>query len=445
MEITLEKKSAVEAQLKLQIKEADYAKQLEDKIKEYSKKAQIKGFRPGKVPTTLIKKMYGKALKAEEVNQLISKSLSEYIKRENLSILGEPLPNEEGFPSIDWESQSQFEFLFDIGLAPEFELSFQKLKPTQHLIELDKSTVEDTIKELRERFSETTYPEETAEEDFVFGDIVEVEGAFKGTGLLPLNKVSKSELNQFIGLKKDQEIVFNVKSALDKDESAIAMFTGIEKEKVAELSEMLRFTVKNITRKAPAELSQDFFNKVFGEGVVEGEENFRNKLKETVQDNFQRESDQLLEIQLKKEITDSVSIDLPDSFLQRWLIMRNEGKMTEDQVKSEYPKYLDSLKWSLIKDKIAKQELVEVVEQEVIERAKEILRSQFAQYGMLSQIEPQLDEFALNYLKRDDGANFTRIFELLHDQKVLSKLKEKVKLKEKKVSVEEFKKIAEQA
>ncbi len=439
MEITLEQRSAVEGVIKMQITEPDYQKVLDDKIKEYGKKARINGFRPGKVPSHIIKKMYGKALKVEEINQLISSSLSNFIKEKQLPLLGEPMP----LPianDIDWDSQQSFVFEFEVGLAGSFEIKPEKVKAAKFDISIDSKVVEDTLNELKERFAENEYPEEVSEKDMVYGELKSKQSDYQTQGLLPLNKVVAKELASITGKKKDDVLNLSLKALFAEDESTKSMFTGINKEELSQHGDEFEFSISNISRKSAAKMDQKFFDHVFGPGVVDTEDAFLEKLKETIAENYLRETSQLLQQQIKKEITQSTNISLPDEFLKKWLINKNKGKVDEDALLKEYPKYIESLKWNLIRDQVAKKSGIIVNEQDVIERAKSIIESQFAQYGMLDQIRSQLDTFALNYLKKDDGANYSRIYDLIEDQRVLEKLEEEIDVKVKKITLDEFKK-----
>jgi trigger factor len=439
LEITLEKKSEVEGIIKMQIAEPDYQKALDDKIKEYGKKAKINGFRPGKVPSQIIRKMYGKALKAEEINQLISSSLSGFIKEKELALLGEPVPLPLA-EEIDWDTQNKFVFEFEVGLAGQFEVQTQKVKTSKYEIKIEDQVVADTLNELRERFAENENPEEVGTNDMLYGELKSVSSSYQTQGLLPLSKVSLSESSKIEGSKKGDTLRISLSALFGNDESGKSMFTGIIKEELGDHGDEFEFSINNITRKSPAKLDQKFFDQVFGPSVVDGEAAFMEKLKETIEENYKREAAQLFQQQIKKEITQNTNISLPDEFLKKWLINKNKGKVDEGSLMNEYPKYVESLKWNLIRDYVAKKSAISVTEQDVFERAKSIIESQFAQYGMLDQIRAQLDTFAMNYLKKDDGANYSRIYDLIEDQRVLEKLTEEVETKVKKISLEEFKK-----
>lgn len=442
MEIQFEKRSSVEARIQLSLEEQDYAQALENKLKEYGKKVRLNGFRPGKVPAGIIRKMYGKAIKADEINTLVSKELGEYIKKQSFTLLGEPVPSDSNqFDAIDWENQQSFNFSFDVGIVGDFTPAYSKTNVKRYRITPTSRTAEETILELQKRFSESTHPEVSDAGDFITGNWVSTATGEQGSGMLPTSKVSETVLASLNGLNKGTEVILHLSDAFGDDVSAKAMFTGVDKGLVANLGETLSFTVTEITRNSPAVLDQAFYNKVFGEGVVDSEQAFRDKIMETIRENYEREAEQLLMVSLQKSLTEHASIELPSAFLKRWLLSKKDNAYTAEELEKQYHNYEFSLRWTLLRDKIAQENSLKIEEGDIVERAKSIIRSQLMQYGMLAQIEDKLDEFAMNYLRRDDGANFSRLYDQLMDQKVLEMVKPLVDIKEESISVEEFKQI----
>jgi trigger factor len=442
LEIQLEKLSPVEARIQLSVETQDFAHTFENKLKEYGKKVRLNGFRPGKVPAGIIRKMYGKAIKAEEINNIVSKELGEYIKQQSFTLLGDPLPTDSNqFESIDWENQQSFRFSFDVGMAADFSPSYSKTKCVRYKISLSEETVQETIEDLQKRFAEVAHPDTVDAGDFVTGDWTSALTNDKGNGMIPMNKISEKAMSAMIGVAKGSTITIDLSEAFGEDISAKSMFTGIDKEVVATLGNTLTFTITEITRNVPATLDQAFFNKVFGEGVVDSEESFRNKIMETISENYSREAEQLLNDSLQKSLTENAAIELPAAFLKRWLLAKKDNTYTADEVEAQYNSYESSLKWTLLRDKIAQEQALKVEEAEIVEKAKSILRAQFMQYGMLGQLEDRMDEFAMNYLKRDEGANFSRLYEALLSQKVYEAVKPLIEIKEETISVEDFKKL----
>ncbi len=440
MDIILDKKDKTRASLKINLTEEDYKPKVDAKLKEYSKKANIKGFRPGKVPAALINKMYGKGILVEEINTLVSSSVSNYIRENKLPIVGEPLPAREDDQNIDWDNQKDFEFTFDLGLIPDFDFKVDKnIKITNYEIEADDKTVDETIDSVRKQFGKTTNPDVAEEGDMVYGALKHLEGDFNTETLIPLNKIQAETASRFIGLKPGDSVHFDIREAFAADD--IRHITGLEKEAADKIEGEFEFTVKNVNRSAPADLDQEFFDKVLGPGTVSDESGFRDKVREIVNDNFKRETDLYLNDSLKKAALKQLDIELPNDFLKKWLLVSNEGKITQEQIDAEFDLYLEELKWTLIRNKIAEQNEIKVETAEVVERTKDMLRQQFNQMGLGSQIDAMLDSYTDRYLQDEKGQNFMKMYEQVYFTKVLDFMKENVSLEDKKVSAEEFKKI----
>lgn len=442
MEITLEKKERSTANLKVNLTEADYLPKVAEKVKEYSKKVSLKGFRPGKVPTSLIERMYGKSIKIEEINHLLSHSINDYIKNNKLSILGDPLPDADSSKGIDWDNQKEFEFTYNLGLVPDFKLDLSdKVKVTKFTIEVDKKVVSETVENLRNQYGKMTNPEESVEGDFVYGELKELKGDFSTQTLIPTNKLTKGELKKFVGLKKGDKVEFDIKKAFE-DVAAIAHATGLSKEEAEKKEGKFELTVTNISRSEPAPLDQEFFDKIFGKDTVKTEQEFSDKLKSTIEENYTRESENKLSKDIQEKFVSSTTIDLPDDFLKKWLLISNEGKISQEQIDSEYEHYLKELKWNLIKNKIGEDNDVKVENDEVKKKTTEMILQQFGNMPLNDELSSSLDKIADNYLQQEKGRNYMRMFEQVFFDKVMEVIKNKINIQDKKVSVDEFKKEA---
>jgi trigger factor len=442
VEITLEKKERSTANLKVNLTEADYLPKVAEKVKEYSKKVSLKGFRPGKVPTSLIERMYGKSIKIEEINHLLSHSINDYIKNNKLSILGDPLPDADSSKGIDWDNQKEFEFTYNLGLVPDFKLDLSdKVKVTKFTIEVDKKVVSETVENLRNQYGKMTNPEESVEGDFVYGELKELKGDFSTQTLIPTNKLTKGELKKFVGLKKGDKVEFDIKKAFE-DVAAIAHATGLSKEEAEKKEGKFELTVTNISRSEPAPLDQEFFDKIFGKDTVKTEQEFSDKLKSTIEENYTRESENKLSKDIQEKFVSSTTIDLPDDFLKKWLLISNEGKISQEQIDSEYEHYLKELKWNLIKNKIGEDNDVKVENDEVKKKTTEMILQQFGNMPLNDELSSSLDKIADNYLQQEKGRNYMRMFEQVFFDKVMEVIKNKINIQDKKVSVDEFKKEA---
>ena len=441
MEITLQKKDSTNATIKINLSEADYKNQYNEKLKEYSKKSQIKGFRPGKVPPGLIQRMYGKGILVDEINNMLSKSITDYIKENKLPVIGDPIPETESVSKIDWDNQKDFEFIYDVGLVPEFSFDLAKTEVTKYDIQPDEKVVNETLENLRNQYGKMSSPEETAEGDFLSGQIKEANAELTTASSLPLNKVEKSELAKFTNKKIGDTITFEVEKAF-KDASEIAYVTGLSQEEAEKKTGAFQFTISKISRPEPANLDQDFFDKIFGKDTVKTEEEFKAKLKDTITENYTRESEQLLDKELQEKLVETTAIDLPNDFLKKWLLVSNQGKITQEQIDNEYDLYLKELKWTLIKNKIAEQADVKVENEEITAFTKKMILQQFGGMNISEDMEEGLNKITDNYLKQDKGKNYMKVFEQVLAEKVFEYLRGQAAVKDKKVTVDEFKSIA---
>ncbi|MEM9389486.1 MAG: trigger factor [Bacteroidota bacterium] len=441
MDITLDKKTSTEALIKVKLKENDYQPNVEEKVKEYAKKANIKGFRPGKVPASLIKKMYGKSIVAEEINSILSKSLSDYIKEQNIQLIGEPLPDQEKANQIDWEAQKEFEFDYDIGMIPEFTYDVSnKQKVKSYKIELDKKTEQETLDNIKKQFGTVTNPETAQEGDAFYGEIKENDGDLHNQGVIQFDDVAKKEQKNFLALKPGDSLELDIKKAF-KDEQTVSHVLNVGLEKANEVQGKYTFILKNINHTEPAELNQELFDKVFGKDVVKSEADFLAKVKGTVEDNYSRETDYFLDKTIKDHLVDKTKIEIPNEFLKKWLLISNEGKVTVEDIEKEFDEYVKSLKWDLIKNKIATDAEIKVENDEVVDKAKSLILQQLGGPGAAEQLKDHLDDFADNYLKAENGQNYIKLYGEVRDQRILKHLKENISITEKKVSLDEFKKL----
>ena len=443
MDITLDKKSTTEALIKVNLKQDDYQPKVEQKIKEYSKKADVKGFRKGMVPTSVIQKMYGKSILVDEINHLLYHSLDNYIKDEKLKIIGEPIPNKESATTIDWETQTEFEFEYNIGLVDDFNLEIsKKQKVNKYEIKIDAKIRQETIDNLKDQYGDMTNPESCEDGDSLFGTFTPEEGEGEYKGLLDLNMLDKKEAKKFIGAKAENNFTFDIKKTL-KSDSLISQVLGIDIKEVDTISGNYILEVKNINRKVKAEINQEFFDKLFGKDVVKNEEEFNKKIDESISLNYNKESDYLLDRDVRDYFVDKTKITTPNDFLKDWLLMTNEGKVTKEQIDSEFELYIKDLKWSLIRNKVAEDNKLSVEQEDITEKTKLILAEQFGGPAILEQLGDKMDEFVKTYLEGNEGQNYTNVVNQVIAEKVYDFVKENITIIDKKVSLDEFRKKAE--
>jgi trigger factor len=445
LNITLDKQSATDGLIKIQLSESDYQPKVEEKVRDYARKATIKGFRQGKVPTGVIKKMYGKGILVEEVNHIISHSVSDYIRDNKLRVLGDPLPNHEKARAINWDFQKNFEFEFQIGLVEDFTIDLSnKVKVTSHPIEVDQKVMEGTLEDIKRRYGKRITPDASEEGDNLFGEINKAGSEEKHGSFLRTDLVEKSQQKKFAGLKKDDTVEFDIEKILT-DAGAIAQLINVSEEEAKGATGKYSFKVTSISRIEPVELNQELFDQVFGKDVVTTEEAFLNKIKETISGNYDRETQHLLDHEIQHYYVDNTKINMPEGFLKTWLKATSNGQVTDEILEKEFKTYRDSIKWDLVKNKIAEEKGIKVEESEVREKAKQLILEQFGGPSIAEQLGDKFDAIVTNYLAGKDGKgeNYMNSYNQIRHEKILNAIKENITIQEKKVSLEEFRKIAE--
>ena len=444
MNVTQNNIDAVNATLLVTVSNADYAEKVNKAIKDFCKKANMPGFRKGCVPAGLVKKMYGKGLLAEEVNKLVSNSLYDYIKDNNLNILGEPLPT-EGFAAPSLVEGEDFTFSFDIALAPEVKVEWNGSVP-YYTIDVDQTLIDKQVAAYRGRYGKYVQADAVEEKDVIKGELVELneDGSVKEDGIKVENAMlspnymkDSDEKAKVLGVAKEASFVFNPAKAY-VNEAEIASLLQI---KAKEFTANCQFTVKEITRFAEAEMNQEFFDASFGKDTVKTEEEFYAKIKEGLQEQFVADSDIKFVIDLREYALNQLKdVQFADATLKRWLKLNNE-KMTDEEIAAEYPKMIEDLKWQMVKDGIAKENNVKLEKEDIEAVAKRSAKAQFAQYGMLNVPEDILANYVEEMLKDQNGAR--NAAERASENKVVAIIKEKVSIENKTVSFNEFNKFFE--
>lgn len=442
MEVLLEKSSPTTASLKVKLVKEDYQPKVDKSIKDYSKRASIKGFRPGKVPAHVISRMYGKGILVEEVNHMLSHAVNDYIKDNKLPVVGDPMPDREKADSVDWENQTDFEFSFDLGLAGDFVVDLEQLNGiTKYTIQAGESDLDKTIEDLRLRFAENTHPEVSEDGDIIYGELTQEATEFSTKTAIPVKRVKEDVRASFIGIKAGDSVTFDIQNTFE-DESAIAHVTGKKKDEVGELSGEFTFKAEDITRNVPAELNDDFYKKVLGFAEeVAGEQEFRDKVAAIVQDNYNRESEALLRRDIEEKLLEKTPVELPEEFLKKWLYQANEGKFTEEQIADEFGAFAKSLRMSLIRNRIAESHEVKVEAADLLEESRNIIKAQFGIYGEEESMKETIDKIAQQYLTDKERDNYRKVFQQVFDNKVYELLRGNVTPEEKTVSVSEFEEI----
>ena len=441
MNITRENVDALNANVRINIVKADYEEKVEKKLREYRRTANIKGFRPGHVPFPMIKKLYGTSVLVDEINKLVSESLSGYIKDEKIDILGDPMPKNDEH-AFDPEKSEEFNFTFELGLAPEFELALtKKQKLTRYLIEPDAKMIADYVDNYARRHGQFIIAGKSEEKDLLKGTIASADGTVTNDdATLSVDAVKDDKIKkEFIGKEAGDTVTFDIRTAFPNDYE-IAGLVKKQKDEVKELNGQYTITIREISRFVPADNDKALWDKVYGENTVNTAEEFEAKVTEEIREYFNRETDYKLRTDAREAVLKKTPFDLPDDFLKRWLLRVNE-KTTPEEIEKEYDHFRDDLRWQLLKNKVAKENSLKITEEEILAEAKTFTRSQFAQYGLHYATDEQISSFAADMLKKEDESH--RIAEKVLDTKVLDIIIEALKVDDKKVSIEEFNKLFE--
>ena len=447
MEFTLKNQSASSAILSVNIQEADYSALVEKQLKNFRQKANVPGFRPGMVPMGLVKKQYGTAVKAEEINKLLQTKIFEYIRENKIDMLGEPLPIESQQAGINMAEDKEFTFEFEIALAPKFEavldnndkLAYYRIRPTEEMIN-------GQVNAFAQRCGEYKQVESYENGDMLKGTLAESveEGiVVREAVMMPSYMKNDDQKALFAGSKVNDVVTFNPCVAFDNNEAELASLLKVEKGEVAAHNGEFTFTITEITRFVASELNQTVFDAAFGKDVVTNEADFRAKIAEQFEARFEVESDYKLLMDVRTYLMEKVGkLEYDEAILRR--IMDGSKQPGETVSEEEFQKSLTELTWHLIKEQLARKFEIKVDDNDVLDVAKAATRDQFAQYGMANVPEDLLENYAKEMLKQDKTRE--ALINRAVDVKLINAIKGVVTLEEEKVSVEDFnKKVSENA
>ncbi len=443
MNITQEKIDDHSALLKVQIEPQDYHQRYDNALKNYRRQLQLPGFRAGKVPMGMVKSRFGKSLLADELNKVLNDSIQGYIAENKIKVLGSPIPSEQHDETGNWDNPAEFEFYYEMGLAPKLDVSLTAIDKIDYFtIKVDDKMLEDHLKDVTERNGELADETETAKDRLIMGEFVELEedgevkpaGIFTGVNFRLLEQ-DEETLEKLSGLRIGDKVVVDPRKAFASD-ARLAKAFGIDKASVTALHPHFQLTVKEIKWMKPAELNQELFDKVFGEGAVDSEEAFRERLRKEIAQNFIRESEQLFKRDITRYMIEKFNPELPDSFLKRWIRMTNEKPISAEEIERDYHEYKKGLQWQLIFNELIGSKDIEVEKEEVLERAKSMLAAQYAQYGIPAPADEELEASALRILAKEDQSR--GIYDALYDEKLNAYVKANATVQEKEVSFDEF-------
>ncbi|WP_288148649.1 trigger factor, partial [Bacteroides acidifaciens] len=428
---------------------ADYAGKVDAALKDFRKKANMPGFRPGQVPMSLLKKRFGKEVLAEEVNKLLGEKLYGYIRENNINILGEPLPNEERQQNIDFDTMEEFEFVFDIALAPEFKVELTADDTLDYYtINVDEDMLDKQVKMYTQRAGNYEKVEAYEEKDMVKGLLAELDenGNTKEGGIqvehavmLPDYMKNDEEKQKFAGCKVNDVLVINPYKAYEGHDVELSSLLKIKKEEAAEMKSDFSYQIEEITRFKEAELNQDLFDQVLGKDVVTSEADFRAKIKELLENQFVADSNYKLMQDVRKYLVEKVGeLEYPEALLKRVMKLNNRDK-DDKFIEENYPKSIEELTWHLIKEQLVKTYGIKVEQADVLETAKNVTKIQFAQYGMMNVPEDMLNNYAQEMLKKKEQVD--GLVSRCIEDKLGVAISQVVTLNKKSVSLDEFNKM----
>ncbi|MEX1191903.1 MAG: trigger factor [Brumimicrobium sp.] len=449
MNVTKESVDNLNALLKVKIEPQDYQEKVEKQLSDYRKKANIPGFRKGKVPMGIVKKQYGRSVLAEELNKLVSEALFGFIEEEKLDILGNPIPKSDEEVKGDFDNPDTFEFAYEVGLSPDIDIKLSgKSKYEYTKVKIDKKLIDKQIEDLTRRYGKLVPGEEVGEKDMVLGQFVELdekgeikEGGVMNSSTISLEFIEKDKVKkEFIGKKPGDKVVVNP-ADVSKGADDMASMLGLKAEELEGISDKFQLTINEVKVMEPAELNQELFDKLFGEGEVKSEKEMRDKIEADLEQMFSKDSDKILMRRVTNDLIEKTKIELPNDFLKRWIHSSQKEPVPMQEIEKEYDNYAKSLKWQLIQNEIFKKNDIKIEQDEVLNYTKGLLVNQYAQYGMPAPEEAELNQAAQQVLSNQQESQ--KIYDMLAENKLTSFFKDTVKLNEKAVGYDEYVKIAQ--
>lgn len=435
------------AQITITIEESDYAEKVDKALREYRRKANIPGFRPGMAPLGMIKKMYGRGVKADELNRTLQETIYNYIRENNIDILGEPLPVDDQ-KEVDFDNDTSFDFKFDLGIAPEYEPQLNKRDNlTVYNITVTDEMIDNQVNNYASRFGNYTDVEEAHGRDMIKGSMRQLDaegnpvedGIFVEEATMAADYMKDEEQRKLLeGAKKDAVVRFNPKKAYGS-EIELSSMLHISKEEASAMDSDFELTIKQIVHYEPSEVNQDLFDKVYGKDTVKSVEEFRQKVADGIRANHKEDSDYKLGLDARALAIKKMSkLTYPEDFLRRWLLATND-KMTQEQIDKDFPDMLDDLKWYLFKSRVAKANNIQVEQDDIQAFARRMARMQFAQYGMTQVPDDLLDNYAKEFMKKEETVR--NIGEKVVEEKVVEVMRNACKITETEIELDKFNKL----
>ncbi|MCH8329885.1 MAG: trigger factor [Bacteroidetes bacterium] len=448
MNVTREDINELSTLIKINLETTDYEPQVNSVIKDYSKKVQLKGFRQGKVPSSVIKKMYGTSILVEELNKLALDQLDKYLKDNEVPIIGQPLPKSDDLPDFDIMNPSAYEFVYELGLAPSIDvpkLLSSTPKVIKQTIEIKDKDIEEEIEKLQSRHGKMTNPDMVQEGDVLYVEFKELDsqGEVKEEGVssitsLPLDIIKNKSLEkELIKMKKEDSVRIDIFKDIDREREQIEKHVLDLKEGAPEgMGSNFKMILKNINRVEKEEVGQVLFDKVFGENQVMAEQDFREKIQQEMQKYGEHHSESKLKRDLIDAMIEKSKIELPDEFLKRWIKVSNEKPISDEQIEEEYGNFSRNLKWTLIVNSIIKEKEIKIEKEELEAETRSGIANQFTSNGYPELDDEQLAKYSTQLM--GDEEHIRKTFEQIADNKVLELLSTTFKFKSKEITYGDF-------
>jgi len=434
MEITRKNIDKLNAVVTVTIEASDYQDQVNKVLTNYRKNANIPGFRKGHIPMGVVKKQFGKAVLVEEDNKLLQQQLNDYLKKEEIDILGNPLPKNEG--DIDW-SGTDFTFEFDLGLAPEFKVDVTKKATVHYQIEADKAMIDNQIKTIQNQYGKLIAKTKAEADDEITGTFLSESEEIDHKATFDLSLIKgKKQKDALIGVGVGDRVTLNTKG-LFKEQRDLERMLGIDADKAKAIKGSVDFTVAEINTREKAELNQELFDKLFGEGNVSSEKELKARIKEDAERQFVQQSDQKLLNDVIDTLIDNTKFDLPEDFLKRWIQSTGEAKLTFEEAVAEYERSVKGLRYQLIEGKLREEnQELQMKFEDLNAYAHEMIKMQMAQYGHPNPSDEEVSGIVARIMSNEEEVR--RLSEQLNTKNLLAFLKANAKLKTKKVTYEQF-------
>ena len=436
------------ALLKIQVESTDYTDKVNTAIEKYRKNAKIPGFRPGKIPVGLIKKQYGKGLLAEELNRLVSDTLFQYINDNKLDVIGQPIPSTTNEVKGDFDNPTDFEFFYEIAITPDFEIPLTKTtKLTYNKVDVDDELIGKQVDDLRRRYGKLVSSDKVGEKDMILAQFTELnddetekEGGITNNSTISMEFVEDEATKKTLLDKKIGDTVTVNPRAVSKGESDMAAMLGLKADEIDQIGEKYAMKINEIKHIELAEMNQELFDKLFGEGEVKSEADVKVKVKKDLEEMFANDSDRLIMRDAYNHLIENTKLELPEDFLKRWISISGEKPMETAELDKLYPEYEKSLKWQIIQSRIFKDNNLQLKQEEVLDFAKDLILKQYAQYGIPAPEDKDLTASATQLLTNKEESN--RIYDMIAESKLIEFVKATAKLADTKVSYDKFVEIA---